>query len=531
MTECSQSEFEFKGHFSRRVGAAFDGGTMTSDGGAVLLRETDRRLNLLPRLAECFFDRRNPIFVTHSVAGMLAQRVYGLALGYEDLNDHEQLRQDPLLHVLAGQAEMDEPLAGKSTLNRLELGDGSPHRYKKITYWKDCLDALLVSVFLEAFETSPEEIVLDLDTTDVELNGKQEGRFFHGYYDEYCYLPLYIFAGEHLLCVRLREADRDAADGCLAEVQRIVEQIRARWSQVHIILRGDSGFCRDELMDWAEQQEGIDYVFGVPRNASLRRLIAPQVAEAAAEYGRTGKRARVFTEFQHDTTTGSWSRARRVVAKAEQLDGKENPRYVVTSLPPEQSAGTTAIRRSLLRTRRYGESHQGAVPPVRRAGQYRDDARQPISDVSIWDGIRAGQRPPPTGVEGHGIGHRASGDDPRKALQDRRTSNGECAPSVAVNGIELPSPAALPPSLGKPALLKRTRRGATTMRILGRTARLAGACQRGGFQTSCCIDGPSRCPATGPNRPLFFRFRKIRLRPTPVRPLKQVHDRPVRNGG
>ena len=336
MTECNQSEFEFKGHFSRRVGAAFDGGTMTSDGGGLLLRETDRRLNLLPRLAECFLDRRNPVFVTHSVAEMVAQRVYGLALGYEDLNDHEQLRQDPLLHVLAGKAEMDEPLAGKSTLNRLELGDGSPHRYKKITYWKDCLDALLVSVFLEAFETPPEEIVLDLDTTDVELNGKQEGRFFHGYYDEYCYLPLYIFAGEHLLCVRLREADRDAADGCLAEVKRIVEQIRARWSQVHIILRGDSGFCRDELMDWAEQQEGIDYVFGVPRNARLRRLLAPQLAEAAAEHARTGKRARVFTEFQHDTTTGSWSRARRVVAKAEQLDGKENPRYVVTSLPAEQ---------------------------------------------------------------------------------------------------------------------------------------------------------------------------------------------------
>jgi hypothetical protein len=276
------------------------------------------------------------VFVTHSVAEMVAQRIYALALGYEDINDHEQLRKDPLLHVLAGKAKIDEPLAGKSTLNRLELGDGSANRYKKITYWKDGLDALLVSVFLEAFETAPAEIVLDMDTTDVELNGKQEGRFFHGYYDEYCYLPLYIFAGEHLLCVRLREADRDAADGCLGEVKRIVEQIRARWSQVHIVLRGDSGFCRDELMDWAEQQKGVDYVFGVARNDRLRRSIAPQLAEAAAEHVRTGKRARVFTEFQHDTTTGSWSRARRVVAKAEQLDGKENPRYVVTSLPAEQ---------------------------------------------------------------------------------------------------------------------------------------------------------------------------------------------------
>jgi hypothetical protein len=189
---------------------------------------------------------------------------------------------------------------------------------------------------LEAFQTPPEEIVLDLDTTDVELYGKQEGRFFHGYYDEYCYLPLYIFAGEHLLCVRLREANTDAADGCLAEVERIVGQIRARWSQVRIVLRGDSGFCRDELMDWAERQQGIDYVFGLARNDRLRRMIAPQLAEAAAEHARTGKRARVFSEFLHDTTTGSWTKARRVVAKAERLEGKENPRFVVTSLPPER---------------------------------------------------------------------------------------------------------------------------------------------------------------------------------------------------
>lgn len=309
---------------------------MTSDGGALLLRETDRRLNLMSRLAECFLDRRNPLLVTHPVGEMVSQRVYGLALGYEDLNDHEQLRQDPLLHVLTGKAKIDEPLAGKSTLNRLELGDGRPSRYKKITYWKDGLDALLVDVFLEAFPAAPEEIVLDLDTTDVELHGKQEGRFFHGYYDEYCYLPLYIFVGEHLLCVRLREANTDAADGSLAELKRIVAQIRARWSQVHIILRGDSGFCRDELMDWAEQQLGVDYVFGLARNDRLRRLIAPQLAEAAAEHARTGKPARVFTEFLHDTTTGSWSRPRRVAAKAEHLDGKENPRYVVTSLPSEQ---------------------------------------------------------------------------------------------------------------------------------------------------------------------------------------------------
>jgi hypothetical protein len=335
MTECSQSEFEFQAHFSRRVVAGFDGGAMTSDGGALLLRETDRRLNLLPRLAECFLDGRSPLLVKHPVAQLVAQRVYGLALGYEDLNDHEQLRQDPLLRVLAGKAEMDEPLAGKSTLNRLELSDGTPNRYKKITYWKDAIDELLVDVFLEAFEQGPEEIVLDLDTTDLELHGGQEGRFFHGYYDEYCYLPLYIFCGEHVLCVRLRQANIDASAGSLKEVQRVVQRIRARWPEVRITLRGDSGFCRDELMDWCEQQQKVHFVFGMARNERLRRIIAPALAQAAVEYEQTHQPVRVFAEFWHETTTGSWSRRRRVVAKAEHIDGKENPRYVVTSLAAE----------------------------------------------------------------------------------------------------------------------------------------------------------------------------------------------------
>ena len=335
MTECSQSEFEFQAHFSRRVVAGFDGGAMTSDGGALLLRETDRRLNLLPRLAECFLDGRSPLLVKHPVAQLVAQRVYGLALGYEDLNDHEQLRQDPLLRVLAGKAEMDEPLAGKSTLNRLELSDGTPNRYKKITYWKDAIDELLVDVFLEAFEQGPEEIVLDLDTTDLELHGGQEGRFFHGYYDEYCYLPLYIFCGEHVLCVRLRQANIDASAGSLKEVERVVQRIRARWPEVRITLRGDSGFCRDELMDWCERQQEVHFVFGMARNERLRRIIAPALAQAAVEYEQTHKPVRVFAEFSHETTTGSWSRRRRVVAKAEHIDGKENPRYVVTSLAAE----------------------------------------------------------------------------------------------------------------------------------------------------------------------------------------------------
>jgi len=310
---------------------------MTSDAGGLLLRETDRRLNLLGRLAACFVDGRNRDLVKHPVAEMVAQRVYGLALGYEDLNDHEQLRKDPVMQVLAGSAEADKPLAGKSTLNRLERG-GAPDRYRKIVYRPEAMDQLLVDVFLESFDAPPAEIVLDLDTTDVELHGRQEGRFFHGYYDEYCYLPLYIFCGDHLLCVRLRQANIDASAGSLAEAERIVGQIRVRWPETRIILRGDSGFCRDELMDWCERQQGVHYVLGMARNERLRRMIAGSLTEAAIAYRQTLRPARVFTEFQHATTTGSWSRSRRVVAKAEHIEGKENPRYVVTSLPGEQWA-------------------------------------------------------------------------------------------------------------------------------------------------------------------------------------------------
>jgi hypothetical protein len=340
MTECSQSQFGFAAHFSRQVVAGFDGGTITTDGGGLLLRETDRRLNLLPRLAACFADRRAPQLIRHSVHDLVAQRVYALALGYEDLNDHEQLRQDPVLRLLAGKEEIDgEPLAGKSTLQRLEANDGSASRYSKITYWRDAVDELLVNIFLEAHSTPPSEIVLDIDTTDVELHGSQEGRFFHGYYDEYCYLPLYIFCGEHLLGVRLRSANIDAAAGSLREIERIVAQVRQRWPQVRIILRGDSGFCRDELMRWCEEQK-VDYVFGFARNQRLRRLIAEAMGQAAQQFEQTRKPARVFVEFPYQTTTGSWDRARRVVAKAEYIDGKENPRYVVTSLSPEQWAAS-----------------------------------------------------------------------------------------------------------------------------------------------------------------------------------------------
>ena len=337
MTECNQWSFGFEACGKREIVARFDGGTISSDGGALLLRQTDKRLNLLPRLAKCFLDGRNQKQVEHSVLAMLAQRIYGLALGYEDLNDHEQLRNDPVFGMLAGREELEQPLAGKSTLNRLELGSGTQDRYKKITFWKEALDELLVKVFLEPQQQAPEQIVLDIDTTDLPLHGQQEGRFFHGYYDCYCYLPLYVFCGEQVLCARLREANHDAAFGSRQEIEKIVAQIRAAWPSVKIILRGDSGFCRNELMSWCESQ-GVDFVFGMARNQKLRKIIGAQMHQATQQWNQTGKPARVFTDFEYQTKKtkkGGWERRRRVAAKAEHIDGKENPRFVVTSLASE----------------------------------------------------------------------------------------------------------------------------------------------------------------------------------------------------
>jgi hypothetical protein len=338
MTECNQSSFGFKALGGRDIVARFDGGTISSDGGALLLRATDQRLSLIPRLSECFLDGRNQSLVEHSIPEMLSQRIYGLALGYEDLNDHEQLRTDPVFGILAGKRDLAEPLAGKSTLNRLELGTGVTDRYKKIVFRQEAVDELLVNVFIESHEQAPDEIVLDMDTTDLPLHGKQEGRFFHGYYDSYCYLPLYVFCGDHVLCARLREANHDAAYGSLSEIERIVKQIRTAWPEVKIILRGDSGFCRNQLMSWCESND-VDYLFGMARNQRLRKVIGRQMQEATVQWTQTGKPARVFTQFEYrtkKTKKGGWDRGRRVVAKAEHIDGKENPRFVVTSLSGER---------------------------------------------------------------------------------------------------------------------------------------------------------------------------------------------------
>ena len=337
MTECNQEVFSFAAHFSRRVEASFTAGQVSSDGGVLLLRQADRKIGLLDRVASCFTDRRSPVFVQHQLSEMLAQRIYGLALGYEDLNDHEQLRHDPLMGVLAGRRKLEAPLAGKSTLNRLELPGGSK-RYHKIDYEPEKIDALLVDVFIESHAQPPEQIVLDLDATDIPLYGHQPERFFHGYYDDYCYVPLYIFAGDQLLCARLRPSNVDGAAGALDEVKRIVTRLRAKWPTVRIVLRGDSGFCREELMAWCEADENrVDYLFGLARNSRLQKIVGKQMHEAKLEHAATGKAARVFTEFDYQTRK-SWARPRRVVAKAEYLDKGENPRFVVTSLIADQWA-------------------------------------------------------------------------------------------------------------------------------------------------------------------------------------------------
>lgn len=339
-TECTAPTLRFQEVAGREVVGRFDGGVLTSDGGAVLLREVERATGILEQFGACFRDYRDPTRTRHSVAALVRQRVYGLALGYEDLNDHDALRHDPLFAVLAEAVEVTAPLAGKSTLNRLELSGATiaeAERYKKIAVDHAAVDRLLVALFLQAHPTPPAEIVLDLDATDDPVHGRQEGRFFHGFYGQYCYLPLYIFAGEHLLSARLRPANIDASAGALDEVERIVAQLRAVWPAVRLVVRADSSFCRDALMTWCEAH-AVDYVLGLAKNERLTALIRGELAAANAACTATGHAARVFAELTYQTRA-SWSRARRVVAKAEQLtpstpsgEGKSNPRFVVTSL-------------------------------------------------------------------------------------------------------------------------------------------------------------------------------------------------------
>ena len=352
-TECTSIGLEFQRHGGRRVRARFDGGRLTSDGGGLLLRETEARIGLLGRMASCFRDWRNPSDVEHTVQDLVCQRVYGLALGYEDLNDHNELRSDSALALLVGKSDITgmsrrrerdrgRPLASASALNRLELSRwdrAEVDRYRKIAADWGKLDRLLTDVFLEAHDQAPEEIWLDVDATDDPLHGDQEGRFYHGYYRSHCYLPLYVFCGEHLLLSRLRTSDRDGSAGTVGEMTAIVARIRAVWPETRIVVRGDSGFCREEIMAWCEA-EGLGYVLGVARNPRLEAKLKRALRKSHGRFVATGKRSRRFREFRY-RTRDSWSRRRRVIGKAEWLAKGANPRFVVTNLPHSRAGKQT----------------------------------------------------------------------------------------------------------------------------------------------------------------------------------------------
>jgi hypothetical protein len=338
-TDCSSGQLTFQSFDGRSVVAGFDGGAITSNAGALLLREADRVIGLSGRVARCFSDGRAADRIEHSLQTLVAQRIHGIALGYEDLNDHDDLRRDPVLVLLSDGMEKKRasvaPLAGKSTLNRLEHAptEAARSRYCKIGHDRAAFEAVFVDLFIEAYRKRPRQIILDLDATDDPIHGEQEGRFFHGYYGCYCYLPLYIFCGRHLLAAKLRRANIDASAGAEEEVARIVAQVRKHWPKVKIVLRADSGFCREGLMVWCEQN-GVDYVFGLARNARLEKRIAGALAEAQRAAHASNRSARVFRDFLW-STRDSWSRRRRVVAKAEWTRGEANPRFIVTSLKPD----------------------------------------------------------------------------------------------------------------------------------------------------------------------------------------------------
>jgi hypothetical protein len=347
-TQCTQQTFEFEALGRREVVARFDGGPITSDAGGLLLREVEEQTGIIRQLAACFTDHRDEELIDHTVEDLLRQRIFGLALGYEDLNDHDFLRQDPLLATLVGkqdptganrsrERDQGKALAGRNTLNRLELTPrGADHksRYKKIVADSRQIESLFVDLFLQLHAEPPKRIVLDLDATDDPVHGDQLGKFFHGYYKCYCYLPLYIFCGDHLLCAKLRPADIDGAAGSVKQLARIVEQIRRRWPKVQIVIRGDSGFCRENLMAWCEANQ-VDYVLGIAKNKRLERILGKELQEAKQQFEASGHAARVFKDFTYRTRK-SWSRARRVVGKAEHLRKGANPRFVVTSFSSAQ---------------------------------------------------------------------------------------------------------------------------------------------------------------------------------------------------
>jgi len=347
-TECNSSQIEFEGVGTRKLVASFDAEHISSDGGLVLLHRVDQRFGLMRRFANCFVDHRDPELIEHELEELLRQRVFGISCGYEDLNDHAALRDDPLLAAVVGKSDplgrdrrekkdKGHPLASPSTLNRLELTPADAtvdSRYRKVVYDAEKIADLFVDTFLDAHLKRPKEIVLDLDATDDLIHGTQEGRFFHGYYGNYCYLPLYIFVGNFLLCAKLRTSNIDASAGSLDEVKRIVARIQKRWPKTKFVLRADSGFARDAIMTWCEEND-VDYIFGLAKNGRLEQMIVTELALVKKEAETNGAAARMFRELRY-RTLDSWSRERRVVAKAEHIGDKSNPRFVVSSFSTER---------------------------------------------------------------------------------------------------------------------------------------------------------------------------------------------------
>jgi Transposase DDE domain group 1 len=465
-TECSRDLFGYEVVEGRQLVAAFDGGEVTSDAGALLLGATDRAIGLVTRFAACFDDGRVQGQVAHTVEAMVAQRVFGIALGYEDLIDHDQLRHDPVVAALAGKLSAKRkgcaPLAGKSTLQRFEHAPLAPSRYHKIGHDAAAIEGLLVALFLEAHKTPPQEIILDLDATDDPLHGHQEGRFFHGYYDCYCYLPLYVFCGRHLLAAKLRRSNLDASAGALAEVERIIAQIRARWPRVEILLRADSGFARDELMAWCEAHR-VDFIFGLARNERLVGVIGAELAEVEAESLAQGGPARRFADFAW-RTLDSWRRDRRVVAKSEHLPKGPNPRFVVTSLPAS-AIDARSLYEDLYCARGEVENRIKACPrawpggtatrPVRGSHLGRYHARQSAPALVRLLRLRPARGAQADRASVHPVRHRHLRHHPAQALEDRRASARERAPDQGRHGLSLPLPSRVPPRLPLPEARSR----------------------------------------------------------------------------
>lgn len=322
MTECNRGTLSFSSLGRQKIVADFEGGRLTSDAGALLLREVDRRFGLIEALAACITDRRDPAKITHDLTTLLAQRIYGIALGYEDLNDHHTLREDPLFAVLAEQRPAPAaPLASPSTLSRWE---NAVTRQSLVR-----MSEVFVDQFIGSYRRPPKQIVLDFDATDDPVHGDQEGRFFHGFYRCYCFLPLYVFSGDHLLCAYLRPSNIDAARHSRAILKLLVDRLRQAWPKVRIIFRGDSGFCRWKLLRWCDRHN-VGYVVGLARNKVLERSAASFMETAQAAYEETGLKQRHFHEIRY--AAGTWDHERRVIVKAEYLAKGPNNRFVVTSL-------------------------------------------------------------------------------------------------------------------------------------------------------------------------------------------------------